>query len=216
MRHWRTFTREGDLYEPGDMEPACDTERRADIRHVTVMRVAILRFERGDELCLVRNISEGGLKARIWSTIPAGTALTAEFKSGHHIAGTVIWSRDNHIGIQFRETGDLTTLLGADDIPVRGSHPRAPRVQIETPARVRVGSRFHRVMLHDISQSGAKISLEPPHGWDERDQPLALIMSHLPDIDGAVRWYDRETAGIAFNTPIALDTLAGWIAAQRS
>ena len=42
-----------------------DAERRHGARHIAVMRVAKLHTRHGEELCLVRNISPGGLMANI-------------------------------------------------------------------------------------------------------------------------------------------------------
>lgn len=62
---------------------ALDAERRHGARHIAVMRVAKLHTRHGEELCLVRNISAGGLMANIWSDLTIGDLLIAEFKSGH-------------------------------------------------------------------------------------------------------------------------------------
>jgi hypothetical protein len=207
------------LYEPKTIVPADDGEaadRRESLRHVAVMRVAKLHTAHGEELCLVRNISEGGLKARVWSDLGVGDTLTAEFKSGNHVPGTVVWQRADHIGMQFNEVGDVTAILGGDEDPAPGFHPRAPRVHLEMPARVRIGARYYRVMLHDISQGGAKVRLAPPDRWQEGEPPAVLTLTGLPPIDGILRWHNPEVAGIAFNTPIPLDTLARWVASRHS
>jgi hypothetical protein len=206
------------LFVPKAIVPAsadAGSDRRHGDRHVAVMRVAILHTAHGEELCLVRNISDDGLKARIWSDLNVGDPLTAEFKSGDNVSGTVVWRREDHIGVQFTETQDHAAILSGDEDPPAGFQPRAPRVHLETPGRIRVGARYHRVMLSDISQGGAKVRLGPPDRWEEGAPSLVLTLGGLPPIDGTLRWHDAEVAGITFNTKIPLDTLAGWIVARH-
>ena len=65
------------------------SERRTNPRHVTVLRVAKLITPHGEELCLVRDISTGGLMAHIYSELKVGDPVTAEFKSGHVAPGKI-------------------------------------------------------------------------------------------------------------------------------
>lgn len=206
------------MYGPKSVKPASDggiVERREDARHIAVMRVAKLHTAHGEELCLVRNISEGGLKARVWSDLGVGASLTAEFKSGHHVPGEVVWQQDDHIGMRFREDGNVALILGGDEDPAPGFQPRAPRIQLEVPARIRIGARYYRVMLRDISQGGVKIRPASADGWVEGEPAVTLALAGLAPIEGILRWHHPEIAGIAFNNPIPLDTLARWIAAAR-
>jgi len=198
---------------PSGHDPA--VERRQGVRYMTVMRVATLRTEHGEELCLVRNISEGGLKARIWSNLDVGAAVTAQFKSGYDLPGTVVWRRDDHVGVQFQAPAEVALILNGDDAPAAGLRPRAPRIRLETPARVQVGARDHRVMLRDISQGGAKVRLDVPDQWIEAEPPIILMITGLPATEGSMRWRDQDVVGLAFNTPISLDILASWLVARR-
>lgn len=190
-------------------------ERRQGVRYMTVMRVATLQTDHGEELCLVRNISEGGLKARIWSPLDVGASVTARFKSSYDVPGTVVWRRDDHIGVQFGAPGDVALILNGDDAPASGLRPRAPRIRLEMPVRVRVGARDHRATLRDISQGGAKVLLDAPDQWQDAEPPIVLMIAGLPGTEGSLRWRDEAIMGLAFNTPIPLDTLARWLIARR-
>ncbi|MGN6818662.1 MAG: PilZ domain-containing protein [Sphingomonas sp.] len=190
-------------------------ERRHGARHIAVMRVAKLHTRHGEELCLVRNISAGGLMANIWSDLAIGDPLTAEFKSGHRASGRVVWRRENRIGMQFDEEADVATVLGGDEDPAPGFHPRAPRINIAARARLRCGARYYAIDLRDISQGGARITSADPDVWEKIDGPIVLSVTGLPPIEGTARWHDASNAGLAFNTPIPLDTIARWIAQAR-
>ena len=195
--------------------PAIADERRHGARHIAVMRVAKLHTRFGEELCLVRNISAGGLMASIWSDLAIGDALTAEFKSGHRASGHVVWRRENRIGVQFDAETDVATVLGGDEDPAPGFHPRAPRINIKARGRLRCGARYYAVDLRDISQGGARIASADPDVWEKIDGAIVLSVTGLPPIEGTARWHDASNAGLAFNTPIPLDTIARWIAQNR-
>ena len=190
-------------------------ERRQGARHIAVMRVAKLHTRHGEELCLVRNISAGGLMANVWSNVAIGDPLTAEFKSGHRASGQVVWRRENRIGMQFDADADVATVLGGDEDPAPGFHPRAPRINIAARGRLRCGARYYAVDLRDISQGGARITSADPDVWEKIDGPIVLSVTGLPPIEGTARWHDSSNAGLAFNTPIPLDTIARWIAQAR-
>ena len=180
--------------------PAIADERRHGARHIAVMRVAKLHTRFGEELCLVRNISAGGLMASIWSDLAIGDALTAEFKSGHRASGHVVWRRENRIGVQFDAETDVATVLGGDEDPAPGFHPRAPRINIRARGRLRCGAR---------------IASADPDVWEKIDGAIVLSVTGLPPIEGTARWHDASNAGLAFNSPIPLDTIARWIAENR-
>jgi hypothetical protein len=196
--------------------PESSDERRHGARHIAVMRVAKLHTRHGEELCLVRNISAGGLMANIWSDIAIGDPLTAEFKSGQHASGGVVWRRENRIGVQFDTPVDVAVVLGGDEDPAPGFHPRAPRVNIAARGRLRCGARYYAVDLRDISQGGAKVIAADPEVWEKIDGPIVLSLTGLPPIEGTARWHATGHAGIAFNAPIPLDKIARWIAQTRS
>ncbi len=195
--------------------PVVAGERRHGARHIAVMRVAKLHTRFGEELCLVRNISAGGLMANIWSDLAIGDSLTAEFKSGHRASGHVVWRRENRIGVQFDAQADVAAVLGGDEDPAPGFHPRAPRVNLMTRGRLRCGARYYAIDLCNISQGGAKVTPADPEAWERIDGPVVLSVTGLPPIEGTVRWHDTGHGGIAFNTPIPLDTIARWIAENR-
>lgn len=195
---------DGDLTTISFSDSPSPPEQREDLRRVKVLRVARLQTPRGEELCLVRNISSSGLMAHIYSELNVEEPVTAEFKSGQPVAGRVQWRRDGLAGIVFDEPVSAEELLAARD----ERQPRAPRVDIDVKARIRVGVRYHVVALCNISQGGGRIS---PSEVLEVGQKLILMVSGLSPIAGSVRWLDKEHAGIAFDTPIPFETLARWV-----
>ena len=192
-----------------DTSPQPDVERRAQPRHMTVMRVAKLRTSHGEELCLVRDISTAGLMARVYSPMVPGDAVTVEFKSGHSIRAHVVWRREASVGVQFDEPVDPAIVLSDHCGTSAEVQPRAPRVNLDLAVRVRVGASYHFAILHNISQGGARLELSVE---GLREKPLVLMIPGLPVTAGRVRWQDADAIGVSFNEPIAFETLAQWVA----
>jgi hypothetical protein len=183
------------------------SDRRGGSRYMTVLRVAKLETRRGQELCLVRNISGGGLMANIYSNLKIDDRVVVEFKAEHRFTGRVVWRRDNQVGVQFDETADVSSLLNADE-SVEGLRARSPRIDVDQPARLRCGARYHAVTLSNISQSGAGIASGDTL---EAGAQIVLTIPDLPPVSGVVRWYADGHAGIAFDERLRLDLLAQWV-----
>jgi hypothetical protein len=183
-------------------------ERRQDVRYTKLLRVGLVQTRSGKELCLVRNISAGGLMARVYAPKAVGTQATVELKSGCSVNGTVVWTQDPDIGIEFDERVDVEAVLnGYLDLNQR---PRLPRLEVDRPVTLRIGSRLCRAVARDISQGGIKADLpiECPRG------EIVVSLPGLYPIRGAVRWSQGHQAGIAFNELLPLPTLMGWLVRQ--
>lgn len=189
------------------VDEAAEAERRDGPRHTRVMRVAKMVLRSHDELCVIRNISDGGLMAQVYSAPAPGEPVVFEFRSGPSIAGQVRWVRDDLIGVEFDTRIDAGRLLAGDDAaPVA---PRAPRLATDTPAVVRCGVRIHPATLCDISQGGAKLCAAD---WTQPGQEVVVRVPGLPPIAGTIRWRDERHAGVAFTLPVPLPVLAAWAA----
>jgi hypothetical protein len=186
---------------------ADQSERRGGSRHMTVLRVARLDTRRGQELCLVRNISAGGLMANVYSNLVIGDPVVVEFKVEDRFAGRVVWRRENQIGVQFDEMADVSALLNAEE-SAEGLRARSPRIDVDQPARLRAGARYHAVTVTNISQSGVGITSEDEL---ETGKQIVLTIPDLPPVSGTVRWNADGHAGIAFDERLRLDLLAQWV-----
>jgi hypothetical protein len=184
-------------------------ERRHGRRHVTVLRVGKVVREHGDEICVIRNISAGGVMAQLYSPAKLGEKVIIEFKSGRRLAGDIRWVRGQDAGVQFEDEIDIVRFLAGEDDIAGGFGPRAPRLGVGMPAVMRCGVRVHPVTVCDISQGGLKFrAIEST----AEGQKLVFRIAGLPPLAGTVRWRDPLYAGISFDTPLALDVLARWAA----
>lgn len=196
------------LYSLSGAAPGRD-ERREDERYVTLFRVGSLIVGGERQLCLIKNISAGGMLIRAYSILSAGTRISIEFKQGQIVEGAVTWVDGNAAGIEFDARIDIVELLSGSADAAR---PRMPRLEIRCRASVRHESRVYGMVARDISQGGMKA---------ESDGSLAVgsdVVVSLPGLEaiaGVVRWQSNGCCGIAFNRLLALSVLVTWLQDQR-
>lgn len=189
---------------PTDTAPA---ERRTDDRAtLSVYRSATLRWGTFEALCLIRNISPGGMMGILHKALPAGERVTVEIRSGHFIPGHVAWSRDEMTGVRFDYRIDVLQVLQAPSTGDPGAVQRMPRLRIATPSALQLEGHSHPVDLIDVSQGGAKIESDFLRAGDD----VILSIRGLDPRRGTVRWIRDGRAGVAFLASIPFDKLARW------
>lgn len=189
--------------------PPCLPERRDGDRHLTLFRVGVMTVDGRRELCLIKNISEGGMMIRPYSALAVGTKLTIELKSGYAVPCTVAWLDEGSAGVEFETPVDILEILASTQ---DGPRPRMPRIEIDCQATVREGSMVCRMRVQDVSQGGVKLETSAvlTTGAD-------LVIS-LPGLDpqpASVRWIEGGYLGATFNRILPLADLVAWLQAMR-
>jgi hypothetical protein len=161
------------------------------------------------ELCLIKNISAGGMLIRAYSAIAEGTHLSIELKCGEPVSGTVRWVSGENVGVAFDVPVDVVDLLTNS---MEGPRPRMPRVEVNCFASLRQGADVHRVHARDISQGGLKIDCSSALLIGAE---VVVSLSGLDPLPGVVRWHDQGSYGITYNKILPLPVLVGWIQGQR-
>jgi len=196
------------LYSLATLPPGMP-ERRHDERHMTLLRVGSLIVGERRELCLIRNISAGGMLIRVYSAIAPDTRVSIELKQGEPIHGTTLWARDEFVGVSFDAQIDILSLLSA---PADAPRPRMPRLEVSCIAWVRDDAVVHRTRALNISQGGLRV--ETTHGLPVGAQVTVTLPGLSPE-QGVVRWNDGESCGITFNRVLALPHLVAWLGDQQ-
>jgi hypothetical protein len=191
--------------------PAPPDRRNAE-RHIKILRVGTLVLEGRRELCLIRNISAGGLMAHVYSRVTPGQRVLVELKTNQTVTGRVVWARENNAGIQFDAAMDVAELLANPPLMANGWRPRTPRVEVDRMATLRCGFKTSWVQAHDVSQSGVKIESEHP---PEAGAPVVVTLDGFRPLDGVVRWKSERQCGIAFNQLIPFSELIDWLKKSR-
>ena len=199
------------LYSLSDAPPAPsdESERRDGERHMTLYRVGSILVGDRRELCLIKNISAGGMMIRLYCSIAEGSAVTVELKSGQPVSGRIGWTRDHHAGVAFDQPIDVVDILSSS---MDGPRPRMPRIETSGFATLRDGVNVLRVRTCDISQGGVKIESETilPAGTD-----VIVTLPGLEPQPGIACWNDDGFTGITFNRLLPLSQLVAWLHEQR-
>jgi hypothetical protein len=187
--------------------PAAPTvDQRSGKRFTLVLRAAKLVAPVGDYLCVLRDVSEGGVKLRLFHDLPAIRPLELELGNGLRHRVEPVWQRGDLAGFRFvRGPVILPELLG-----MTGPFPRrGVRLRAELPVTVSGPDGTHAATLRDISLDGARIDSATIHPLSAR---LVIASGQLPAIPGRVRWRSGQAHGIAFERHFALDELARLLA----
>jgi hypothetical protein len=196
------------LYSLSDRAPD-PAERRDDERYLTLFRVGTVMIDDRRELCLIKNISAGGMMIRPYCKLAVGDKVSVELKRGEQIPGLINWVRQDSAGIEFHERIDVVELLATS---MEGPRPRMPRVEVRCIASVRQGANVYGMRAHDVSQGGVKVE-------SDRDLEVGgdvlVTLPGLPSKDAVVRWKQDRAYGITFRRLIALAELVEWLRSQR-
>jgi hypothetical protein len=184
-------------------------DRRGGDRYVRLLRVGAIMVEDRRELCLIRNISAGGMMIRAYSQIAVGTPVSIEFKQGDPVRGTVKWNDEGLTGVAFEEPIDVLSILAP---PGDGPRPRLPRIEVECTAWVREDGNVIRTRVTNVSQGGVCLYSRTALtvGAD-----VVVTLPGLTPAAGVVKWTDGDSYGVAFNRPLVLSELVQWLQEQQ-
>lgn len=186
---------------------ASAVEQRADSRHRTVLQVAKLETAHGDELCILRNVSAGGLRADVYTELAVGDPVRFELKTGRSVAGRVIWTDGSAIGVEFDRKVPILAYLAHQAIEELGRRVRPPRVHIGERGLMRVADREFAVEIIDASQAGMRIRTDRVlfEGGGCR-----VYADGLGERGATVRWCHDGEVGLQFKQPLQFRDFAAW------
>ena len=183
--------------------------RRLHTRYAMVLRDAFLHTDGKRVPCVVRNISSGGLLARVYRPVELGGSLRIELAGGHLLDGTVLWNRDWEVGVAFADPVDVEAVLAEQWVTEIGEDRRSTRrVQVECPATLQVRQRFYYGKVCDMSPTGARVRTR---GVVKKIGDAILTLPDLPPLPAAIRWVDGGDCGLSFREHIPGDALAAWL-----
>lgn len=183
--------------------PLPDDQRESQ-RLTLLLRAGKLITADGEYLCLLRDVSAGGVKLRLFHPLTLQGDCAVELSSGARLALAPVWQEGELVGLRFAkgpvEVGAL--LEDAGPFPKRTIRLRLHRpclVAIHEPDRTLTGA------LCDISQHGAALLCE------ERiaiGTALELAAEPIGAIAARVRWRRGNRYGVVFTQSFRLDELA--------
>ena len=184
-------------------------DRRNGERYLSLLRVGAMLVDGRRELCLVRNVSAGGMLIRPYSPITAGTPVTIELKHGETVSGVARWIEDGMVGIEFDQPIDVVALLTSSE---DGQQPRMPRIELSCTAWVREDADIYRTRTINISQGGMCVEGDPRL---RVDVDVIVSLAGLGPLAGLVKWKEGDRYGIGFNRVLAVNELMSFLRQQQ-
>jgi hypothetical protein len=191
MSNWNLQAPQAD---PAEEQP----DQRLASRMSLMMRPAKLIADDREFLCVVRNVSDGGVGLRLFHDLPEHWYLAIEFDNGQRHAINVIWRKGEQMGCSF--THPIAPQI--DDEPFAR---RQPRLNVEIEATLHVDGETTPVVIRDLSIQGASIDCKR---WLMIDELVRLEARPLPAIYAKVRWRRPPRFGLIFEQVFGMAELA--------
>ena len=170
-------------------------------RFALMLRSAKLIADGTEFLCIIRDVSETGLKLRLFHPVPSAELLMIETASGQRYPMNVVWEAKGEAGFRFAQRIDVDAFVSES-----GPYPKRPlRLRVHHPAVVRIGSETQSAVILDISRQGARIET---HNRLAIGQKFCLEAHNLPTFEATVCWRRMPEYGIVFAQLMGLDELA--------
>lgn len=179
-----------------------DAERRASQRVTLLIRPAKLIADDREFLCVVRDLSDGGIKVRLFAPVPDHQRLVIEFDTGERQRIKIVWQAGELAGFAFVDPVDVDRLIASH----QGTFPRRqPRLNVAFEAVLCTAGLRTPVVVRDISQRGASVEC---NGWLMIDELVRLESEVLPTLHAKVRWRRPPRYGLIFEQTFQLPDLA--------
>lgn len=179
-------------------------EQRQARRFTLLLRVAKLITAEGEFLCVLRDVSDRGLRAKLFHPLATPETCELELGSGVRYRLQRVWQREDHAGFRFADGPLAAQQLIEETGPFPKRHVRL-RLARPVPVLLAANRVTLPAQLWDISQHGAAVLL---------DQRLAIGLElridalHLPALIARVRWRRGGLHGLVFQQGFRLDELA--------
>jgi len=185
-----------------DMQgPVGGAEMRGAQRFALMLRSAKLIVGDGEFLCIIRDVSETGVKLRLFHPVPRNGTLMIETASGERYAMQLVWEANNEAGFRFAERIDVDAFVSES-----GPYPKRPlRLRVHHTATLRTNTESQEVVILDISRQGARIEAKTKLAIGQK---FWLEARELPLFEGTVCWRKAPDYGVVFGQVMGLEELA--------
>lgn len=183
-------------------------DRRAGPRHISILRVGKISWDDQDQLCIVRNISAGGLMVGCNRPPKIDQRVIVELRSDKQMPGTVRWARDGNSGIQLDASINVEAVLREERNPLLRIRPRAPRfLRRGTVKLIGEGEPVLGDII-DISIGGLSCRPERPL---RRGEPVVASIQGLAATTAEIRWTKGDVTGVRFEKPLPWRAFGEWL-----
>lgn len=179
-------------------------EQRSGQRFTLLLRAGKLVTRAGEFLCLLRDVSDRGLKVRLFHELDIDAGCEIELGDGERLALECVWQRDRQAGFRFADGPRDVQRLIEEAGPFPKRHLRV-RIDPPLPLLLSADGLSEAGHLCDISQHGAAVVAERRLALGAQ---VRLAAPQLPALHARVRWRRGAMHGLVFQEGFRLDALA--------
>ena len=176
-------------------------EMRGAQRYTLLIRTAKLVCESGEFLCIIRDVSETGVRLRLFHALPADTRMALELSNGEHYFIERVWERDSHAGFRFAAPIDVHAFIAEVSPYAR----RQMRLRLEFPVLLTVDGQANAATVCDLSMQGGRVECSRFLAIGQR---VKLQGDGFPLNMAKVCWRSGSSYGMAFEQVFTLEALA--------
>ncbi len=193
-----------DIEDIGPKDPGAGESKddlRDKNRFALLIRSAKLKCPLGEFVCIVRDVSEGGVKLRLFHPLPPCDSFQIELSSRQSFEIQPVWTKGDLSGFSFTSAVDVSEFISE-----RSRFPkRALRLQLNAPAIVRTPGGAFSATICDLSREGVRIETQVALALE---QQVTVEAAHFSSRVGTVRWRKTPTYGVALQNLLSFETLA--------
>lgn len=184
-------------------------DRRDGPRHISVLRVGRAAWDGLDQLCVVRNMSSGGLMFECLHPPVIGQRITVELRSDKQMSGIVRWVKDGAAGIEFDQRVNVELMLREERSSLLRVRPRAPRFVRRGTVKL-LPNEGEPAMgdIIDISVGGLSCRVDQPL---RRGEPVVAALENVGACSAEVRWTRGDVIGVRFDKPLPWKPFQLWL-----
>ena len=179
-------------------------DQRSGQRFTLLLRVAKLVTGQGEFLCVLRDVSDRGIKAKLFHDLTVTELCLLDLGGGERHRLDLVWQRDGHAGFRFADGPIAIGQLIEEAGPFPKRHMRLALIR-PVPVLLNTEGLSLPAQLVDISQHGAAVELDQRLALGRQ---LRIAAPPLPALHARVRWRRGGQHGLVFQEGFRLDALA--------
>lgn len=189
-------------------DPSIGKERRSRARTALLIRSAKLIGRAGEFLCIVKDVSQDGLRLRLFHELALEQALHLELANGEDFRIRPVWQNGEEAGCRFLEPVDVHHFMAEPS-----NHPkRSLRLNLRCPTDISFNGQSFRATIRNVSREGARIVTRQKLALGQK---LVLSVPGIDEIDASVRWRNSPAYGLALGKVFTFEQLARMAAAMQ-
>jgi hypothetical protein len=181
-------------------------EMREARRAALMIRAAKLVCLGGEYVAVIRDVSESGLRLRLFHPLPPEPVMLLELGNLDTFPIEPVWSKQIEEGVH--EVGfRFAYLIDMDDFieePCDFAR-RQLRLRLRIPGQMIARGESAPIELRDLSQSGVRVECG---GRFSIHEAVRLEIPGMPVKTARVRWRNGRAHGLVFDRPLRLEELA--------